>query len=432
MRLKISVMLTMSKLNLGVVATLATLSMNGYCLDNPDGGKRWGQGGRPGEAQVAEWRARREAGEGKAAAADAPAVSSASAVSAAGHRHGGASAATGGAPAISGKPEMGARSGGRSGGMRSAGPVWLSESPPMRGDGSRSGGARGSGMGGMDMGGWRGGPPMKRLWPRVGNDPQKSAFAGGDADAATEILLVTPRSKPEGEPLAMPAENHAGLAFEMPAQGHYRVYFTTRKVQGETLSVSVAKAEVANFGHGGDEEEQANALLARRFLDAAPIEIVRERNPGEKLFFQLKSGDRQAFVVLQKGLPLQGARVRFVSHQGWNKEALSDEQGRVSFQVVRDYFPAWREFQKRFKATYLVIAEADAAESGTFRDQPYTSVRYQATLSGSYHPSPDDYMSYAWGLGIGLLIVLFCGVSVYLYRRRRVKPFQETRFDDAE
>jgi cbb3-type cytochrome oxidase subunit 3 len=53
-------------------------------------------------------------------------------------------------------------------------------------------------------------------------------------------------------------------------------------------------------------------------------------------------------------------------------------------------------------------------------------------LAGSYYPSPDDYRSYAWGLGISLLIVFFCGVAIYLYRRRRVKPFQEVRFDDAK
>lgn len=423
----------MSKANLCVVAMLATLSISGYCQDNSDGEKRWGQGGRPSEAQVAEWRAKRGSPEGKAAVADAAAAPPDSVAE---HRHGGAPAAASSAPAISGKPEEGAHGGSRSGGlgMRSGGAVWLSESPPMRGDRSRAGGARGSGMGGMagmEMGGNRGGPPVKRLWPRNGSDPQKSGFAREDADATTDVVLVTPRSKPEGEPLPTSPE-HAALAFEMPAQGFYRVYLTARKLQGDTLSISVAKAEVANFGHGGDPEEQAQAMLAPRFLESAPIEIVRERKPDEKQFFQLKSGDEQAFVVLQKGLPLQGARVRFVSHDGWNKEALSDEQGRVSFQVIRDYFPPWREFQKRFKATYLVIAEANAAESGSFKEQPYVNVRYQATLSGSYQPSPDDYMSYAWGLGIGLLIVLFCGVAVYLYRRRRVKPFQEVRFDEIK
>jgi hypothetical protein len=77
-----------------------------------------------------------------------------------------------------------------------------------------------------------------------------------------------------------------------------------------------------------------------------------------------------------------------------------------------------------------VIAEVAADESGNHNDQPYTRVRYQATLAGNYSPSPNDYRSYAWGLGVGLLAVLLSGVAIYLYRRRRLKPFQEVRFDE--
>jgi hypothetical protein len=329
------------------------------------------------------------------------------------------------------KPEEAVRDGGGQPGgtgMHSSGVLWLADTPPMRGEASR--GRRGGGMGGMSMGGEHGGPPMKRLWLRAGADPQKAPFAHQEADASVETLLVTPLGKPEGEPLLSPAEGHKGLAFEMPAQGFYRIYVTTRKLQGDTLNVSVAKTEVGNFGHGGDEEEQKRAMTAPRVLENAAIEIVRERQDKEGPFSQIRSGTDQAFIVLQKGLPAANARVRFVSHAGWVKEAVSDEQGRVSFQIIRDYFPPWDEFQKRFKANYLVIAEVAASEAGNHNDQPYTRVRYQATLAGNYSPSPNDYRSYAWGLGVGLLAVLFSGVAIYLYRRRRLKPFQEVRFDE--
>lgn len=382
-------------------------------------------GGRPSEAQIAEWRAKREAREGKAAEMPAMAV----------HNHGPAAAPAktpaGGVPAVAGKPEEAVRGGGggRPGGMgmRGGGAMWLSDMPPMRGDGTRPAGSRGGGMAGMDMGG---GPRVKRLWLRSGADPQKSSFYREEPDAAPEMLLVTPQGRPEGETLPPAAEGKRNLSFEMPAQGFYRLYVTTRKLQGDTLSVSVAKAEVGNFTHDGDDEERAKAVVANRVLESAPIDIVRERLPNEKPFFRLLSGDDQAFIVLQKGLPVANARVRFVSHQGWVKEAVSDEQGRVSFQIIRDYFPPWSDFQKRFKATFLVIAEANAAETGSHKGQPYSSVRYQATLAGSYYPSPDDYRSYAWGLGVGLLAALFSGVAVYLYRRRRVKPFQEVRLNE--
>ncbi|MBU1425077.1 MAG: hypothetical protein KKH12_11345 [Gammaproteobacteria bacterium] len=438
----------MSKLYLCAIALLATLSINGYCEDAPAAEKRFGQGGgRPSEAQIAEWRAKREAREGQAATADAPSPAGSGAhgdMSAMSGMTGMAgmpgmkdegslrSGRSGGKPSMKGMPEGAARSGGRPSGMgmRSGGALWLSDTPPMRGDGARGGR---SGMAGMDMsgGGW-GKPAVKRLWLRAGNDPQRSGFAQEDADAQVETLLVTPDGKPEGEPLPSASDDRKGLSFEMPVQGFYRLYLTSRKLQGDILNVNVAKAEVANFGHGGDVEEAARGLQATRYSESAPLEIVRERKPDERKFFQLKSGEDQVFIVLKKGLPLQGARVRMVSYQGWSKEEVSDEQGRVSFQIVRDYFPPWNEFEKRFKATYLLIAEANAAETGKYQDKPYTSVRYQASLSGNYYPSPTDYLSYAWALGVGMAILLFCGVAVYLYRRRRVKPYQEERFHEGK
>ncbi|MFZ2162083.1 MAG: hypothetical protein WAW02_07695 [Sideroxyarcus sp.] len=422
----------MSKLYLCAFALLATLSGSGYCEDAPAPEKRYGSGsGRPSEAQIAEWRAKREARE--AQAATAPAAPAAAAEHQ--HQHGETPvvAEPKGMPAMKGMPEGVARTGGRPAGMRSGGALWLSDTPPMRGDGARGGRGGMGGMAGMDMGGggW-GKPAVKRLWLRAGNDPQRSGFAQEDTEAQVETLLVAPDGKPEGEPLPSANDDHKGLSFEMPVQGFYRLYLTSRKLQGDTLNVNVAKAEVANFGHGGDEEEAAKGLQATRYSESAQLEIVRERKPDERKFFQLKSGEEQAFIVLRKGLPLQGARVRMISHQGWSKEEVSDEMGRVSFQIVRDYFPPWNDFEKRFKATYLLIAEANAAESGKYQDKPYTGVRYQASLSGNYYPSPTDYLSYAWALGVGMAILLFCGVAVYLYRRRRVKPYQEECFHEGK
>ena len=334
------------------------------------------------------------------------------------------------ASAPTGRPSGNATGGmgGMGGMMRGSGVLWLADTPPKRGENAPP---RRGGMGGMMGGGHdHGGPPTKRLWLRSGIDPQKAPFARQEMDASVETVLVIPRGKPGGESVAPPSEGHQGLVFEMPAQGFYRLYVTSRKLQGDTLNVSVAKAELGNFSHDGDDDERAQAMTAPRVLENAAIEIVRERQEKEGPFSQIRSGTDQTFIVLQKGLPIPNARVRFVSHQGWVKEVMSDEQGRASFQMIRDYFPPWQEFQKRFKANYLVIAEVAASEAGSHNGQPHGSVRYQATLSGSYYPSPNDYRSYAWGLGVGLLAALLSGVGVYFYRRRRSKPFQEVRLDE--
>lgn len=429
----------MKRIILYICVLLTTVVTNGYCEDTSETPKHYGGqgGGRPSDEQIAAWRAKRAAQSARPAV---PIVASPVAAGSESRRRGGApDIGTDGLPRASGRPSDGSSGGSRPGGGvpgsgRGAGILWLSDTPPSRGDGARTGSVRPGGMGGMggmEMGGGeRGAVPKKRLWLRTGNDPQRSGFAQSDADATVEIVLVTPKSKPEGEALPPAKEERAGLSFEMPTQGFYRLYLTQRKLHGDTLNVAVAKAEVANFTHGGDEEESKKTITALRYSEMAQLEIVRERKVDEKKFFQLTSGEDQAFILLRKGLPFQGARVRFVSHQGWTKEAVSDEQGRVSFQIIRDYFPPWEKFQKRFKASYLVMAEYSAPEVGIHKDQPYTQVRYQASLAGSYYPSPNDYRSYSWGLGIGLFITLFCGVAVYLYRRRRLKPFQEARFSE--
>jgi hypothetical protein len=429
----------MNPIRTRVLPALLALLASG-CVLAQDGGGRPPEGASQDEKRV--FYQKRAADRAKAAESAAPASAAAPALtgeraikpsapaeSGNGHAHGAPISKAMADKTAPTKPEEPARAAMRPAGMGMAmragsGAIWLSDSPPARGDGPARAGM--GGMGGMSMGGDRAGPPTKRLWLRAGTDPMKSGFAKEDAEAPAEMLLVKPQGALTGEALPQPEEGKKNLAFAMPLQGYYRLYVTTRKLQGDTLNVSVAKAEVSNFSHGGDEEERSVALTAAR------MEIVREKAVGEKTFFQLKSGDDQAFVVLQKGVPTQGARVRFVSNEGWSKEALSDEQGRVSFQVVRDYFPPWNDFQKRFKGTYLVIADASATESGKHKDQSYTSVRYQATLAGSYYPATEDYRSYAWGLGVSLLIVLFSGVAVHLYRRRRIKTFQEVRFNETK
>jgi hypothetical protein len=426
-----------------VLPALLALLATG-CVLAQDGGGRAPEGANQDEKRA--FYQKRAAERAKAAETAAPASAAAPALtgeraiqpsalaeSGNGHAHGAPTSKAMADKTAPTKPEEPARAAMRPAGMGmrgGSGALWLSDSPPARGDGPPRAGM--GGMGGMSMGGDRSGPPSKRLWLRAGTDPMKSGFAKEDAEAPAEMLLVKPQGALTGEALPPPEEGKKNLAFAMPLQGYYRLYVTTRKLQGDTLNVSVAKAEVSNFSHGGDEEERTQSLTAARVLESASIEIVREKAANEPIFFQLKSGDEQAFVVLQKGLPTQGARVRFVSNEGWSKEALSDEQGRVSFQVVRDYFPPWDDFQKRFKGTYLVIADVSTTESGKHKDQPYTSVRYQATLAGSYYPATEDYRSYAWGLGVSLLIVLFSAMAVYLYRRRSIKTFREVRFNETK
>lgn len=317
---------------------------------------------------------------------------------------------------------------GRPRGMRGGGDgvLWLSDQAPRRDGGGRPGGARG-GMAGMDDSGMGSAPgriPNKRLWLRSGSNP----LTAGSVPASEPVLLLDAQQQAS----TLDVEAHGGpynVTFPMPEPGVYNAYFVRRAVDQETLAVTVAKAEVMrSAGHSKVEGEAQ--LMVPRTDSRVPVEIVRERKDGEGLFTRINYGDTIRFQVLRDGKPVQNARVSFTSGQGWSNSVQSDEDGRAGFVVIRDYFPEWREFDRRHRETFVVSASFPVEQTGEWQGSPYHSVRYTTTLAGAYYPAIEDYESYAWGLGIAVVALLFSGTAVYLYRRRRVRPYREVSFDE--
>lgn len=325
-------------------------------------------------------------------------------------------------------PPAPAAASGRPRGMRGGGDgvLWLSDQAPRRDGGGRQGGARG-GMAGMDdmgMGGAPGRIPNKRLWLRSGSNPQTA----GSVPAAEPVLLLDARQQAS----SIDVEAHGGpynVTFPMPEPGVYNAYFVRRALDQETLAVTVAKAEVMrSAGHSTVEGE--DRLMVPRTDSRVPVEIVRERKEKEGLFTRINYGDTIRFQVLRDGKPVQNARVSFTSGQGWSNSVQSDEDGRAGFVVIRDYFPEWREFDRRHRETFVVSASFPVEQTGEWQGTPYRNVRYTTTLAGAYYPAIEDYESYAWGLGIAVVALLFSGTAIYLYRRRRVRPYREVSFDE--
>lgn len=328
-------------------------------------------------------------------------------------------------------------SGARGGGGRGVGVLWLSDAAPFKRDGK--GGSRhgsggkpsgsGSGMGGMGRMGEVGkdGVPIKRVWLNTGSNPKTARPA-----TAEESALV---QGPDGKTSEIVVDPHGGpynVKVPTPAQGCYNVYFSRRALEQDTLNVTLAKAEVvsASMGHSMPKDEAARLVMPR--TDARiPVEIVRERKDKETLFTRLNYGDEIVFQVLQAGKPVQNARVTFTSGQGWSNSVQSDEDGRAAFTLIRDYYPDdWSLFDKRHRENYLVSASFTTPEAGEYQGGKYASSRYSVTLSGAYYPGMADYESYSSGLMVGTAGLLFTGSSVWLYRRRRVKPYKEVRFDE--
>ena len=267
----------------------------------------------------------------------------------------------------------------------------------------------------------------KQVWLRSGSEPLGAVYVGTGRESETLTLLSLEGALPD---VVMKAENGAMKAqVELPELGFYNAYLTQRMVHGDMLHVQIAKAELLHgtcCAKGVDEEAVAKPIVNPN----VPLELLREHYPNEGLFTRIVSGDKVNLIAMSYGKPVAGVSVSMTTQDGWSNRKVSDAEGRVSFTVIRDYYPAWLEFKKYRKQTFLMTADLDIKDKVVADGVSYSSAHYTSTLAGSYYPSPYDYRSYAWGLGIALFVIVSGGVAIYLYRRRRLKPYKEVRVDD--
>jgi hypothetical protein len=270
---------------------------------------------------------------------------------------------------------------------------------------------------------------MKRLWLRQGDDPANASYVDAASIPAGINLLDAKGNR--SQVAQTPANGLAHAKCEFENLGFYNAYLSRETIQDGVKRVQLAKAELLKGSccmKSGDVDPAQTKAISDPEL---PLEIVREHEPDEKMFTRITSGDKIKFTVNRQGKPAAGVAVTMLTQQGWQKKAISNSDGQVEFTMIRDYFPAWSDFRRRTKETFLVVADIEEAATGTHEGSAYTKVAYQATLSGRYAPSPYDYKSYAWGLGIAVFVFAFGGLGVYLYRRRRLRPFKEVRFNES-
>ncbi len=306
-------------------------------------------------------------------------------------------------------------------GPLAAAPLWLSETSPHAGHG-----------GGHNHGGTvsvRRGIFYKHLWLRLGDKPGDVGYVNQVTSLSKLQLLDTRGQLKEIRFDRDEDHGYYNVEFPMPDEGFYNAYATHQWVNGSQREVQIAKAEVLKHscreGHDNVQEKMPPKINA-----AIPLEIVRERLPKENFHTLLGYGDKATFKVMRNGKSLSGAEVTLTSAQGWSKQVVSDGEGRVSYTMIRDYFPPWRMFQKRKGQSYVIKTSYSVPEKGSFNGKSYRNTVYHASFTGNYYPSPEDYESYAYGLSFGLFALVGSGLGIYLFRRRRIRPYREVHFDE--
>jgi len=307
--------------------------------------------------------------------------------------------------------------------------LWLSDSSPVRGNATQHEAHQHGSGDAVDVGE---APPtnaeIKRLWLRSGDDPSRAPAAVGEfCHAVLRVIDI------HGHARVVPLVDAAGMYradVALPDMGFYNAYLARYTVGNNELNVEVAKAELLRGTCCQKGVDPRQEIPIRD--SSEPFELVRDRLTEEKLFTHISSGDKLAFTVLHDGHPTPGARVTLITQAGWRKTIVSDRKGRVEFTLIRDSFPAWSHFYRQARQPFLLIAELEVPESGAYSGVAFTTTHYRTTLPGKYYPSPRDYRSYAYGLSVVLGVTVFAGTAVYLYRRRRVKPFLEVRFSEGD
>jgi len=205
-------------------------------------------------------------------------------------------------------------------------------------------------------------------------------------------------------------------SFEVPHNGYYNLYAIDTQTEGY---YKVAKLEYLHGKHG-NEDRYTEAVKKQLLQHSSAIDLVRIKSEEEESFFhRLKMGDTLAFVALFDKEPLVGAKVKLSLASGWSKEFTTNTNGEISFRLIRDYFPEWSAFDKRFKQELLL--ELSYEKEGT---------EYLLTYPAFYYPNQSDYESYGYALILIIFTLLISGVIVYRFRANRSKVFVEEKLSE--
>jgi hypothetical protein len=265
---------------------------------------------------------------------------------------------------------------------------------------------------------------------------QRTYYFGTYRKSATVAAYVRrPDGKVINPELTLGYKSH--VSFPTPfgngsVHGANNVYVVEQGVDDEVLTIRAAKWITMHHNCGwGHDNKFDETLINPQPLKTIPLEIVIDKLWDPNFHFSVASGDILQITVLSYGKPVSGATVVLSSEKGWNKEVVTDKDGKAPIQMIRDYYPSlWAKFKRTHRGEFLVTAHYNAEQKGSFDGDAYQRASYTATLPWKYSPSLNDYASYSYGLALALLAMTVSGFGIYIYREHRKKPYKGISFDE--
>ncbi|MDY6856405.1 MAG: hypothetical protein SWO11_17230 [Thermodesulfobacteriota bacterium] len=304
--------------------------------------------------------------------------------------------------------------------------IWLSDAPPEKVSKEIRHGMRGvSLINGKD------GRERKILWIRSGSFPVESRYVNRTNTKKPVVFVISPNGERIKGELSHSRWGYV-LTFEGNMEGFYNVYLFEMFVEGDTLNIMVAKAEVLSHKCSNGHAQIRRKMSPRILQDDIPFEIVRERIPGEDFHTFLSSGDDLILKVIFNGAPLEAANITLRTQKRWIKGLKTNMYGKAAFQLIGDYYPRWKEINKRNNHNFLLTAEHTIKECGSYEGIPYRLIHYIGTLGDVYIPSKTMYSSSLYGLVVLLFVITITGIFIYFHRERRKRPYREYVFGEKD
>jgi polyferredoxin len=211
--------------------------------------------------------------------------------------------------------------------------------------------------------------------------------------------------------------SNSSYSFNVPNNGYYNLYAIEQSSIEDKSFYKVAKLEYLHGKHGVDDiytDEIKKDLLQNQ----TKIDLIRIKSINEKdFFYRLSMGDNLKFKVLFENKPLSNASIKVTLQSGWIKELKTNENGEFSFNLIKDYFPKWSEFNKRFKEEFIISLAYQK-----------DNTNYILTYPSYYYPSSNDYESYAYALILIFFTLFSSGIIVYRFRKNRTSTFKENKY----
>ncbi|MDD3591056.1 MAG: 4Fe-4S binding protein [Sulfurovum sp.] len=287
-------------------------------------------------------------------------------------------------------------------------PFYFSLSDPSMKQNSRSGHGFGGGRPGSKKE-----VPTQSIWLVYGAMNDKKRYRSSTLD-----IFYYGLNRQEKPIIEKSSRGKKVLSFEVPHNGYYNLFAVDESQKGSEKFYKVAKLEYLRGMHGAEGKYDPKIKKALH-QNRTKIDLVRLKDKDETSFFYKHSmGDTLTFQALFENRPLANAEVEIALQSGWTKALKTDSDGFVSIQLIRDYFPDWNTFDKRFKQEMLITLKHQKA--GT---------HYLLTYPASYYPNSNDYQSYGYALLLITLTLLIAGIIIYRFRRNRTTPFREVTVD---